>query len=389
MEAHDTHAQPTPPPPQDPPGPRRLQRSSEDRLIAGVAGGLGRYFKVDPVIFRIGFAVSLFFGGLGALAYIALTLFVPSEGGGRAPVGRSRALAVGAVIVLVAIGAPIAGSAFSLDGPAWGALWILVPIAVGAAAYALIRERGGAITPLRALGAAFLVFAVAMGLLALATFGAFATATGHGLAIALLITAGGALIAGLALKGGARLLIAPALALALGVGVATAADLDWRGGIGERNYRPLSISAIPTDGYKLGIGKLAVDLRSLDWKQGTVLNLDTRLGAGELVVAVPGDVCVDATTHTGAGESRVTGFRSDGFDVQNDQNTGATATPRLRLDASLDAGELRVVNDDAMDILGHHGFHDSLDGAALRSASAKACTARKAPPAKRAGAHGR
>src|ERR671937_1828452 len=59
--------------------PRRLLRSRSDRMIAGVAGGLGRYFAVDPVIFRIAFAISVFFGGLGLLAYIALALFVPSE----------------------------------------------------------------------------------------------------------------------------------------------------------------------------------------------------------------------------------------------------------------------------------------------------------------------
>jgi len=59
--------------------PKRLLRSGDDRMIAGVAGGLGRYFQVDPVIFRIGFAVSVFFGGLGVLAYLALWLFVPAE----------------------------------------------------------------------------------------------------------------------------------------------------------------------------------------------------------------------------------------------------------------------------------------------------------------------
>ena len=60
--------------------PRRLLRSSSDRLVAGVAGGLGRYFDVDPVMFRIGFAVSVLFGGVGVLAYAMLALFVPTDG---------------------------------------------------------------------------------------------------------------------------------------------------------------------------------------------------------------------------------------------------------------------------------------------------------------------
>ena len=40
-----------------PRGPRKLLRSREDRVIGGVCGGLGRYFNVDPILFRIGIAV--------------------------------------------------------------------------------------------------------------------------------------------------------------------------------------------------------------------------------------------------------------------------------------------------------------------------------------------
>ena len=58
----------------------RLLRSSSDRVIAGVAGGLGDYFGVDPVLFRIGFGLSILFGGLGVLAYLLLAVFVPTDG---------------------------------------------------------------------------------------------------------------------------------------------------------------------------------------------------------------------------------------------------------------------------------------------------------------------
>ena len=50
-------------------GVRRLTRSSSDKLIGGVAGGLGRYFGVDPILFRIAFVVLTFAGGVGA-AYV-------------------------------------------------------------------------------------------------------------------------------------------------------------------------------------------------------------------------------------------------------------------------------------------------------------------------------
>ena len=86
--------------------PRRLLRSSSDRVIAGVAGGLGDYFGVDPIIFRIGFVLSILFGGLGALAYLLLAVFVPTDGdpdaaqrlGGRLQ-GTGFWRAVGLVII--------------------------------------------------------------------------------------------------------------------------------------------------------------------------------------------------------------------------------------------------------------------------------------------------
>ncbi len=45
-----------------PPAPRRLTRSAEDSMIAGVCGGIARYAGVDPTLVRIAAVVSLFFG---------------------------------------------------------------------------------------------------------------------------------------------------------------------------------------------------------------------------------------------------------------------------------------------------------------------------------------
>ena len=47
----------------------RLRRSRTDRKIAGVAGGLGRHFDIDPTIVRVAFVVLAFFGGAGLLLY--------------------------------------------------------------------------------------------------------------------------------------------------------------------------------------------------------------------------------------------------------------------------------------------------------------------------------
>jgi phage shock protein PspC (stress-responsive transcriptional regulator) len=46
-------------------------------MVTGVAGGLGEYFRVDPVIFRVLFAVLSFFGGVGLIVYLACWLLMP------------------------------------------------------------------------------------------------------------------------------------------------------------------------------------------------------------------------------------------------------------------------------------------------------------------------
>jgi phage shock protein PspC (stress-responsive transcriptional regulator) len=63
---------------------KRLQRSGEDRKIAGVCAGLGEYFELDPVFFRLFFLFSILFGGLGAVAYVVLWILVPLREGAPA-----------------------------------------------------------------------------------------------------------------------------------------------------------------------------------------------------------------------------------------------------------------------------------------------------------------
>jgi phage shock protein PspC (stress-responsive transcriptional regulator) len=66
---------------------RRLTRSTSDKKLGGVAGGLGAYFGVDPILFRIGFAVATLLNGAGALVYVAVLAFVPKDTGDAAPLG--------------------------------------------------------------------------------------------------------------------------------------------------------------------------------------------------------------------------------------------------------------------------------------------------------------
>jgi phage shock protein PspC (stress-responsive transcriptional regulator) len=56
---------------------KKLYRSVKDKVLGGVAGGLAEYFEVDPVIVRVLFVVSLFFHGVGFIAYIIIWLIIP------------------------------------------------------------------------------------------------------------------------------------------------------------------------------------------------------------------------------------------------------------------------------------------------------------------------
>lgn len=58
---------------------RKLTRSTTDRRIAGVCGGLADYLTVDPVVLRIIFLISLVFGGLGFWAYLVVWLVAPED----------------------------------------------------------------------------------------------------------------------------------------------------------------------------------------------------------------------------------------------------------------------------------------------------------------------
>lgn len=66
-----------PPPPQLP--PLRLRRSTTDRWLGGVCGGLGAASGIKAWIWRLLFALLLVFGGTGLLLYLLLWIFVPAD----------------------------------------------------------------------------------------------------------------------------------------------------------------------------------------------------------------------------------------------------------------------------------------------------------------------
>ena len=57
---------------------KRLYKSSNDRMIAGVCGGIGEYFDIDPTLIRILWVTLLFMAGGGLVAYLIAWIVIPN-----------------------------------------------------------------------------------------------------------------------------------------------------------------------------------------------------------------------------------------------------------------------------------------------------------------------
>ena len=58
---------------------KRLSKSSVDKKIFGVCGGIAEYFSIDPTVVRLVWALLFFCAGTGFLAYIIAALVLPNE----------------------------------------------------------------------------------------------------------------------------------------------------------------------------------------------------------------------------------------------------------------------------------------------------------------------
>lgn len=111
---------------------KRLTRSSSDRVLGGVCGGIGDYLNVDPNLIRVAWIAFSLFGGAGILTYLAALVIVPADGaspdGGRSfDVGRAVGLLLivaGFVLVFRRLDVPV------FSGPSFG-FWspgLFVPV---------------------------------------------------------------------------------------------------------------------------------------------------------------------------------------------------------------------------------------------------------------------
>jgi phage shock protein PspC (stress-responsive transcriptional regulator) len=277
---------------------RRLVRARRGRLIGGVCSGLGAHFDVDPILFRIAFVGLAIFSGVGIALYLAILLLVPEEGASRAP------------IFLLWRGST--GEQWHASADRRLLRWLVIATAVVACAV-LLAVTGAWLAGIDGRLAAWAVVAI------------------------------GAAVIVTAFTGGARWLVLPAVAFALSVAVIAAAHVDLHGGMGERTYRPHTLSEV-RGGYQLGAGRLEVDLREIAFPPGNT-QMHVRLGVGELVVLVPRNVCVATSARIGGGYVGALEQRSGGLDVDwAERLSPPPHTPRLVLDGNVGLGALLVAD---------------------------------------------
>jgi phage shock protein PspC (stress-responsive transcriptional regulator)/predicted membrane protein len=393
-ETTDTSPPPAPPHTARPP----LRRSITDRKVAGVAGGLGRYFNVDPLIFRVVFVTLAIFGGSGLLLYAVGWLLVPEEGDNESEVsrlvnGRATTKIIGGVLLgvvgLIAVG-NFARTSFGFGGfAALVAIAIAIylfsrsddrplvaprqapaqtppvfspPNAPGAygqtpgTAYATAAPAAAPTQPIAhppavapptagprsPLGKVTLSLAlVAAGVLV-----AWDLATTHDvpaevvLAVCLAVVGLGLVVGGFA--GRARRLIFVGALLVVATTAAGVSHVGLRGGIGDRSWAPRSVAAVH-DTYRLGIGQARLDLSQVQFAPGETVNVAFRQGIGDLLIVLPAQVPVDVDTDVNAGSIRLPrGPEQNGTSVHRRYVDPRDAAAVITIDAELGVGSLEV-----------------------------------------------
>jgi phage shock protein PspC (stress-responsive transcriptional regulator) len=276
MSEHITHTQSI----------KRLERPSDDRMIAGVAAGLGRYFDLTPTVFRLAFVVLTLLGGAGILIYVAAVLVMPAEGEKASIVERALAerrkhpgRLVGLALIAFAI---LCVLSQTNTWPSAGAAWLLAVVGL----LVLLVSSDG--RPRKLAVAVISVVAVLVATAAVAVAAAF-----------------------------------------------TWFDVSLGDGVGDRSYAPASVADVQRQ-YQLGIGNLEVDLSAIEANRP--LQVKASVGIGELRVIVPRDASIAVDSKVKAGSISSLGREDDG------RNAGVVSGDgRLHVVARVGAGRIDIV----------------------------------------------
>lgn len=338
-----TDEPPLPPPSYQPPpiGPRRLHRSSNDRMVAGVCGGLAQYLGVDPTLVRIGAVVLTVAGGVGIVAYGAAWLLVPSDGpedDDRVAPWQAIAIVVAAVVlfgwidlwddgptvplVLLAVGAVLVWGGRddrSALRPTGARSADPAPPPASSSPAPVVEQTGpgrwswspppptaaAPPAPRRAPRHTGRAVAVGTGGVFLA-LGAISGAVGASNAIdptvflGLSLAGFGVLIAAGSFWGWSRPLSIGAMVIVFALALAAVVDVPLNGGVGDRTLTPAALADLP-DTERLAVGHLVVDLTHIEAVGGTT-RFDASVAIGELEVIVPEELTVEVRAEAGAGQ---------------------------------------------------------------------------------------
>jgi phage shock protein PspC (stress-responsive transcriptional regulator) len=269
---------------------RRLERSSSDKMLTGVAGGLGRYFDLNPTVFRVGFVVLTLLGGAGVLVYLAAALVMPAE-------DKERSLAEQVL-------------AERKERP-----WPLIGLAI-----------------------------VGVALIVLLSHAAFRPEAGAGWIFLLVVGLAVLWVSRSGRWGGRLLRLAVALVVAALAAAVTAVVLafSWFNvslgdGVGDRVYAPATAASIAPS-YKLGVGKLRLDLSGIQPAKKE-LHVTAKVGVGELRVVVPDGVPVQVDAHAKLGDVHVLKLTDSGRNAAVKTGSGGGYV----IDARVGLGQVDVV----------------------------------------------
>jgi phage shock protein PspC (stress-responsive transcriptional regulator) len=337
--------------------PRRLFRARDGRWLGGVSTGLGRYFDLNPMIYRIGFVALALAGGTGILLYVAAWLVMPDEGVEDSIAAEAIKKRRERPWLLVGVGllgfAAIVGLSSARVWPSPGNLWVAAAVGGAAIVWWQVGRNGAPAAAAVAPGEAPRIPRRSLGPVALGTFiaglgtvGLVDLATGWNLDWRIVFAAAavalGAIVAAGAVTGyrvgsvvALGIVVLAALALALVIRVPLFA------GVGDRIEHPATFSALDTS-YKQGIGNLDVQLGDVTFPIGTT-HVKATLGIGDLVVHVPRSVTVEVQGRASAGSVNLFGSSHDGQPVHETASSAGTDPSRvLVLDARVGLGQVEV-----------------------------------------------
>jgi phage shock protein PspC (stress-responsive transcriptional regulator) len=394
-----------PPPPEQPPGPpygvdrehlrsyEQLRRSTTDRKVAGVAGGLGRHLNVDPTVVRVLLVVLCFFGGAGFLLYGVAWLLVPEDGRTEAVLSTRPGTRNG-VLIATAVVAGLLAVANGWGGP--GFPWPVLLVGLGVLIYLAVRDKeptsGAGSTPAatypaggqiptgydpaygdqppvppwltapepgpipepprrRKVGPRLFGFTLALIAVALGSLGLYDASGAEVLdsaypALALAVVGLMLVIGSLVGRAGGLILLGVLSALALGVTSIADSVGGWQAADGDRlSVAPTSAAGVRST-YSVEGGRVFVDLSQVR----DPANLDGRVvalsaEAGELVVVLPSGIRSKvAADIDGPGQVDLPDDSSGGIDTSLDGTYGAGAGT-VTITTNLSVGHIDVRTD--------------------------------------------